>query len=162
MAQIQGSHSGIIMTWNLQLAPAGIASYLAPILCTLLAQAAACHFPPDESTRYVAATGEETCIDLPVHEVRSGLRCSERAPAACAPGADPELVGYLTLSQMLDACFLHENRVQVELEQGCAIRFGLLRESPGSVECITSRLAAGRYDCLGDLACGVGEVSTLH
>jgi hypothetical protein len=152
------------MTSNSKLAPAGIARHVVLLLCPLLAQAVACDSRPDESTNYVtaAATGDEPCIDSRVHELTTGRSCSERAPAACAPGTDPESIASATLSTLLSQCFLNENRVHVELEQGCVTRFGLLLEPPGAVDCIATRLAADRYDCLGDLDCGVGEVSTIR
>jgi hypothetical protein len=152
------------MTSNSKLAPPGIARHVVLLLCPLLAQAAACDSRPDESTSYVtaAATSDEPCIDSPVHELTTGPSCSERAPAACAPGTDTESVASATFSALLRECFLNENRVQVELEQGCVTRFGLLLDPPESVHCIATHLAASRYDCLGDLGCGEGEASTLR
>ena len=140
------------------------ATCLTPLLCSVLVLGGACHSPPEDEPRgnaIAAVSADDTCIDSIAHEVPGG-RCDERAAASCASGTDPESVASVTLSALLTECFLNENRLHVELEQGCATRFGLLIESPEAVDCIATHLAAGRYDCFGDLRCGEGVVSTLR
>ena len=108
-----------------------------------------------------APSADDTCIDSSAHAV-PGDRCEERPSASCVAGPATEDAVARTLGALLSECFLYENRVQVEFEQGCATRFGLLIESPpGAVDCISDQLAAVRYDCLGDLSCGEGEASTV-
>lgn len=109
-----------------------------------------------------AATGDDdTCITWSGHEV-TGSACAERVPAPCEPGDDPESVADFIFSSILAECSFHETTVHVELAQGCATRLSLSREPSGDVDCFTARLAAVRYECLGDLTCGSGQVSTLR
>ncbi len=139
-------------------------AYAVPLLCALLAlEATACHSPPDEPGRSETAAGidDDTCAGEAAHDV-PGRSCDEREAASCAPGTDPDSRASSIFSAILSECFLLETSLRVELERGCATRFVLSIEPPGSVECVGARLAAERYECLGDLTCGEGEVTTLR
>lgn len=139
--------------------------YLALLLCSVSALAGACYSPPEDERDpevMAAPSADDTCIDLPAHAV-PGDRCEERPSASCVAEPATEDAVALTLGALLTECFLNENRVHVEFEQGCATRFRLLIESPpGAVDCISAQLAAVRYDCLGDLSCGEAEASTVR
>ena len=140
------------------------AQHLALLLCFVSALVGACHSPPEDQPDpevMAAPSADDTCIDSSAHAV-PGDRCEERPSASCVAGWATEDAAAVTLSALLTECYLSENRVQVEFEQGCATRFGLLIESPpDAVDCISAQLAAVRYDCLGDLSCGEGEASTV-
>jgi hypothetical protein len=148
-----------------KLALRGIAAPRLWLLCPLLVLGAACHGAaeagPDGNE---TATGEpqDTCIATTAHEVTAGARCDARPSAPCSGEAELEHTAQVLLNALLGDCFLVENVVRVEFEQGCATRFALSIEPEGSVECVAAHLAAVRYDCLGDLSCGEGTFSTLR
>jgi hypothetical protein len=134
---------------------------LCPLLVLWLACNGAGEAGPDGNE---TATGEpqDMCIATTAHEVTAGARCDARPSAPCSGEAELEATANVALNALLGDCFLLENSVRVEFEQGCATRFTLSIEPEGSVECVAAHLAAVRYDCLGDHSCGEGTFSTLR
>jgi hypothetical protein len=144
----------------------GIARTWLSLLGPLLVLGAACHCGaaagPDGDEAAAGEPPPNTCNSTYGHVVAAGARCEARASASCTRSAEPEEAAALVLGRVLDDCLLTENILSVDFEQGCATRFALSIESPGSVECVGAHLAAARYECLGDLDCGSATRSTLR
>jgi hypothetical protein len=149
-----------------KLAIGGIARTRLSLLCPLLVLGAACHcgtaVGPDSDETAAGEPPQDTCIATYPHDVTAGARCDARPSASCMRSADLEEAAALALGVVLEDCFLTENILSVDFEQGCATRFALSIESPGSVECVGAHLAAARHECLGDLDCGSATRSTIR
>jgi hypothetical protein len=149
---------------NSKLVLGGIAAPRLSLLRALLVLGSACQYDAEaEPVGNGTPTGEpnDTCFATAPHEVTTGASCDARPSAPCARYADRDVTD-VALTSLLNDCYLTENVVRVEFEQGCATRFSLSIEPEGSVECVAAHLAAVRYDCLDDLSCGEGFASTLR
>ena len=132
--------------------------------CVLLALAAACHSPPDDSALWdptAATDAADPCNDALDHELPVA-DCAAREPASCQPGLAPQTAASPLLDDIFSECSLNESVLTVQLAQGCAARFSLSGTAPGSVQCVAARLEGQRFDCPGELRCIRGERSTLR
>ena len=86
--------------------------------------------------------------------------CDARAAAACAPASASETALDVTLTMLLEECGEHDSLLHVQFgATGCAQSFELLYAAQTSTSaCVAVRLAAARYACAPEEACGQGLV----